>query len=190
MGDKLRALSRTYAPTLAGTPVAMQFDPKTSAFRLIYSTAESAATRLLPSVIYLNEELRYGNGHDVHVINGSKLPWPLSRKNQIALTTPLFAPSGTRVDVAVAPKYDGARVGVRWLNREPAVTWEVIDTARPGFSLLVLGKEAQKEVRVFGDDGDQLCLLEASSAGLKHCALDQTDWHGLLFGYRIELWFN
>ena len=69
---KVRALSRTYAPIVAGTPTATRFDRATGAFRLRY---ESAACDGLPTELFLNEAWTYDEhcGFNISVFNASLL---------------------------------------------------------------------------------------------------------------------
>jgi len=60
---KLKALSRTYAPAIAGTPSNMSFDPETGAFELTFNATISEAT----TEVYLNEELNYPDGYTTEV---------------------------------------------------------------------------------------------------------------------------
>eukprot|EP00947_MAST-08B_sp_MAST-8B-sp1_P002435 g2435.t1 len=94
--DKVAALSRTYAPVIAGTPTVMRFDPATAAFRLQYTTldaaekmteaeaAEAAAAAAAAAVgteaaalntsIFMNVPTYYNattGGFLVHVLNGT-----------------------------------------------------------------------------------------------------------------------
>jgi len=186
--NKLKALSRTYCPVMAGTPISMRFETESAAFRLKYTT-EASATRVLPTEIYLNEQIYYPSGYDVRVLNASVLLWPFTKQNQIAVASSVFSHPGLVVDVVVAPKYSKDRLGGRLFWSAPPVTWEVFDSSHPQFSLLAVG-EVPKEVRVFGDAGNVVCSVHATSVGLHHCDLVQADWHGLLFDYRIELWYN
>jgi len=67
--EKLKALSRTYAPAIAGTPSRMSFDPDTGAFELTFNaTLADAATE-----VYLNEELNYPDGYTTEVTPSSCL---------------------------------------------------------------------------------------------------------------------
>jgi len=60
---KLKALSRTYAPAIAGTPQKMAFNPDTGSFTLEFVATVSEA----PTEVYLNEELNYPSGYSVEV---------------------------------------------------------------------------------------------------------------------------
>ncbi|CAJ1396445.1 unnamed protein product [Effrenium voratum] len=65
---KVAALSRTFAPYIAGRPTAMRYSD-TGAFRLSYVL--ESATRGLTTEIYLNEKMNYPSGFRVHVLNGT-----------------------------------------------------------------------------------------------------------------------
>jgi len=60
---KLKSLSRTYAPAIAGIPTKMSFDPDTGAFELSFISGSSDA----PTELYLNEALHYPNGYALDV---------------------------------------------------------------------------------------------------------------------------
>mmetsp|Transcript_118364 Transcript_118364/g.339732 ORF Transcript_118364/g.339732 Transcript_118364/m.339732 type:complete len:538 (-) Transcript_118364:380-1993(-) len=59
--EKLAALSRTFAPAIAGTPSRMHFDVGSGGFELTYVADVTSA----PTVVYVNEELNYPGGFAV-----------------------------------------------------------------------------------------------------------------------------
>merc|ERR1712137_355098 len=64
---KVTALVRTYAPTIAGTPVQHVFDPETSIFTLQFNVTADTTTQ--SSEIYYNPQYVYPNGISL-VTNG------------------------------------------------------------------------------------------------------------------------
>uniref|UniRef100_A0A7S2L1Z6 Glycoside hydrolase family 5 domain-containing protein n=1 Tax=Zooxanthella nutricula TaxID=1333877 RepID=A0A7S2L1Z6_9DINO len=78
---KLKALSRTYAPAIGGTPTRMAFDPDTGAFELVFV----ASVRTAPTVLYVNEELHYPHGYDVEVTPTGCLNMRSLEKNYVEL---------------------------------------------------------------------------------------------------------
>ena len=64
--NKVRALSRTYAQKIAGKPINMFYNTTDSSFRLVYSINSSIKE---PTVVYINEQLNYKNGYNLHVIS-------------------------------------------------------------------------------------------------------------------------
>jgi len=56
---KLKTLSRTYAPAIAGSPLHMAFDPATAAFELDFNATVVGE----PTELYLNEPLYYPHGY-------------------------------------------------------------------------------------------------------------------------------
>jgi hypothetical protein len=63
--NKVKALSRTFAPVIAGQPSAMSFDPASAAFSLLYTTLSIAAT---VTQLYLPLAFHYPNGYDILVV--------------------------------------------------------------------------------------------------------------------------
>merc|ERR1719401_566472 len=98
---KLRALSRTYAPAIGGTPSKMSFDPLTGAFTLVFT----ATVRDAPTVVYLNEELNYPGGYSLEVTPANCLSQQKSEANYINLYLVKGAQcEGSSVTVAVRRK--------------------------------------------------------------------------------------
>lgn len=67
---KLKTLSRTYAPAIAGQEIKMNFDPSSATFTLDYvygSESSGAVAVVAPTSIFLNEDLYYPNGFNVTV---------------------------------------------------------------------------------------------------------------------------
>merc|ERR1712224_190040 len=64
-------------------------------------------------------------------------------------------------------------------------------TGAPSFSFATSSSISWwKGLKVFDDDGNQVCFLglQDNNHGPQSCALAAGAAHGLLFGYRIELW--
>eukprot|EP00742_Colponemidia_sp_Colp-10_P015170 GILJ01017296.1.p1 GENE.GILJ01017296.1~~GILJ01017296.1.p1 ORF type:complete len:545 (+),score=64.48 GILJ01017296.1:241-1635(+) len=60
--NKIRALARTYAQTVAGTPTLMRFNAKTGHFTLKYKPAIHGTTFSLPTEIYASQKYYYPTG--------------------------------------------------------------------------------------------------------------------------------
>ena len=90
--NKLKALSRTYATAIAGTPLSTSFDVTDGFYNLSWLVNANITE---PTEIYLNEELWYANGYSIDIspsgytkvsseenrikiyLNGSKIPQAL-----------------------------------------------------------------------------------------------------------------
>jgi len=96
--EKLKALSRTYAPAIAGEPNHMNFDPKTGDFELSFrATIEEAATE-----VYLNEALNYPNGYTTEVTPSGCLSQSSNEQNYIQFELILGAAcKGSNVTVRI-----------------------------------------------------------------------------------------
>jgi len=79
---KVRALSRTYAPAIAGVPTKMEFVPATSAFTLQYKANANAR---LPTEIYLNEKYYYPKGFTVAITPASAAAWVQTAPNRVEI---------------------------------------------------------------------------------------------------------
>jgi len=62
--NKLRMLTRTYAPAISGIPLKFSFNPASAEFRLEF---RSAACNGAPTEVYLNEEINYPHGFKVSI---------------------------------------------------------------------------------------------------------------------------
>jgi len=79
---KLKTLSRTFAPAIAGTPRKMKFDPVSGSFNLTFTLAlANAATE-----VYLNEALNYPGGFSVEVRPENCLNWSQNEQNFLEFT--------------------------------------------------------------------------------------------------------
>lgn len=57
-----KALARTYARRVSGTPTAMHFDHKTGNFTLTYTPSSDPAVLALPTEVYVNLPFYYPSG--------------------------------------------------------------------------------------------------------------------------------
>jgi len=98
---KLKALSRTYAPAIAGTPSKMAFDPKTGVFELAFTATVADA----PTEVYLNEELHYPHGFSLDVAPAGCLAQRQAEPNYLQLSlADTAACRGAAITVKIAPK--------------------------------------------------------------------------------------
>jgi len=100
---KLKTLSRTYAPAIAGTPKKMAFDPDTGKFTLAFIATVTDA----PTVIYMNEALHYPDGFSLQTSPARCLTARSSETNYLEL---FLAPGpscvGATVTVSIERKDD------------------------------------------------------------------------------------
>jgi hypothetical protein len=196
---KLAALSRTYAPAVAGTPTAMRFEPSSGAFRLAYTThGAAAATRQLATEIYLNVPLHYAAGFQYDLINatnGSVAP-------DADGTFKVYAAGGSaaadvEVGVAIVRASTGRRSGTIRSKDGDLIQWELLDAVGDdpaGFSFHSDGNLTWwKMIRVAKDGaakGEHACVMEEQGAdhAPKQCLLAGLQRHQYLFDYSIELW--
>eukprot|EP00927_Polykrikos_kofoidii_P059479 TRINITY_DN5462_c0_g1_i1.p1 TRINITY_DN5462_c0_g1~~TRINITY_DN5462_c0_g1_i1.p1 ORF type:complete len:700 (-),score=78.38 TRINITY_DN5462_c0_g1_i1:191-2290(-) len=185
---KVAALSRTFAPVVAGRPLQARFEPRTGAFRLLYEALKGSQ---LATEVFLNEQMIYDTGHVVSVVNGD---WQRVRPNHLTVVAVSEeVPGNPLVDVAVTRPYKGASSGTLRLGDEAVVKWDLVENeSDPGFEFFASeGTSGWKALRVFGDNGDCLCALEADgdgqSAKKSSCNLE-AHRHALLFDYRLEIW--
>eukprot|EP00930_Biecheleria_cincta_P018359 TRINITY_DN14328_c0_g2_i1.p1 TRINITY_DN14328_c0_g2~~TRINITY_DN14328_c0_g2_i1.p1 ORF type:complete len:673 (-),score=85.83 TRINITY_DN14328_c0_g2_i1:149-2167(-) len=182
---KVAALSRTFAPAIAGLPQKMSYEPRTGAFRLAYKVQE--ATAHLPTEIYLNRDLNYNStAYITSCLNGQIQ----SNGTGFLYVTPSAA--GVQVSVAVARPYEGAKTGTFQSKDKDLISWAVSDNeTSPGFELSTAAHITYwKSLKVFADHGEMLCELSLQDAnhGPARCDLRYTQQHDFLFSYRIELW--
>jgi endoglycosylceramidase len=196
---KLGALSRTYAPVVAGKLTAIRFDPVSAAFRLTYTTADTPKdTRALATEIYLNTEAHYPGslplaGFETDLINAASPSGDL-----VNGTMEVFAGmDGKPVDVAIVRPYSGALAGMLRTINGDLVKWEVFDSkyyGKAGFTMVKPGNITWwKGFRIYADgkkSGDYTCVLEAqdSDDAPKVCGLEGPVRHDFLFDYGIEIW--
>lgn len=94
---KLRALTRTFAPQVAGSPIFTRFDNSTGdeVFSLEYTSTGSGST-----VMYVNEELHYQDGVDVSIEPASAASWIPG----LAPSTIEIISNGTEANITVIVK--------------------------------------------------------------------------------------
>ncbi|CAE8700421.1 unnamed protein product, partial [Polarella glacialis] len=184
---KVAALSRTYAPIIAGRPELVRYDAKTGAFHLRLST--DAGTDHLPTEIYLNRKMNYpGQGFVVHALNATVED---QGDGPLLVTALARVPAGLQVDVVVTRPYSGPTSGTFAAASKDAIKWQVEESSSPGFGLSVSEKsKGWRALKVFSDDGKLICALETSKGGTvaQHCSLEGKDRHGFLFQYYVEIW--
>jgi len=101
MSAKVRALSRTYAQAIAGTPNQMKFNPANSHFKLVFEMNKSIK---LPTEIYLNEAWYYQNGYVVSITPANVAKWTTPERNKVYIFPLSSAPSRVNVTVTIYPK--------------------------------------------------------------------------------------
>lgn len=99
--NKVKALSRTYARAIAGTPTAMNFDPETSVFQLTYILNLKVSQ---PTEIYLNEEYYYANGYVVSVVPSQIVQAKSPGKNLVWVYALPTATDGATITITISPK--------------------------------------------------------------------------------------
>ncbi|KAJ4461998.1 putative Glycoside hydrolase [Paratrimastix pyriformis] len=104
--SKVRALSRTFAPAIAGVPVSMAFDPETALYNLKYNPNPAAKG---PTEIYLNEAWYYPHGFDVTITPPGAAQWAKVATNRIEVTH-TAASRGTTVQITITPVAAAATV--------------------------------------------------------------------------------
>jgi endoglycosylceramidase len=182
---KVAALSRTYAPAIAGHPQQMKFSAATGAFRLRYTTEE--ATQHLSTDIYLNKEMNYKEqGYLVSAFNAT-----VKEKATNRLVANANA-ANLKVDIAIVRPYSGPNEGKFHSADGDDLTWNMVDSEdSPGFELQTIDNITWwKALYVYTDAGDLLCSLSTQDGnhGPVGCKLADEHKHDFLFGYRIELW--
>jgi endoglycosylceramidase len=94
-----RAVSRTYAPVVAGHATRMRFNATTAAFVLTYVTQPRAAVTNRTTEVYLNEALHYAGGYTATLSTPHAVT--RSRRNHIAVTHSAALPAGTAITLTV-----------------------------------------------------------------------------------------
>jgi len=98
------------------------------------------------------------------------------------------------VDVAVAPRYSGAKSGHFKSADGDIIAWNVLsgeEVATGGFTLSTASNITWwKAFKIVADDGTELCVLQMQDGdhGPKTCLLSGGNSHAFLFDYRIEVW--
>ncbi|XXQ34777.1 Glycoside hydrolase family 5 domain-containing protein [Plasmodiophora brassicae] len=100
--EKLRALSRTYAPAVQGRIHSMAFDATAAAFHLEFTLDPSVAA---DTEIYFNEDLHYPNGYRVVLAPPDAVSWSYVERNRIVVSvkrhTSLAQLDGTRITIGI-----------------------------------------------------------------------------------------
>lgn len=184
MERKVAALSRTYAPAVAGVPELMRYEPRTGAFRLRYTAVDGT----LPTEVFFNQRMNYPEGYKLSLLNGSVSP---SSTNGLQV---LAAENGSSVDVALVNTSTSncSRSGIVKSAGGGTWRWQVEDSLdSPGFSLkAAAGINRWKAIVVRSDDGEQICSLQTQDDrhGPDSCKLLGSQQHSFLFQYKIEVW--
>jgi len=183
--QKVAALSRTYAPYIAGRASSMRYDAKSGAFRLVYVL--EANTRALATEVYINEKLIYPRGAAVHAVGGV-----VSREvNKIQVLAKDDQPTGAVVDVAVAPAPQEHAEGQLHSKGGGKVQWKAQPANMTTFELSTDEKITWwKGLKVINDLGETVCDLQLQDAvhGPLRCTVPPALQNTMLFKYTIELW--
>jgi len=99
---KVKALSRTYAQAISGTPTSMKFNETSAQFHLTY-TYSAAVPTTAPTVIYYNAEWHYPRGFLIFVTPSNFVSWTSLETGYIQLWHQASLPNGTTVDVKIQP---------------------------------------------------------------------------------------
>ncbi|CAJ1398146.1 unnamed protein product [Effrenium voratum] len=97
--DKLRTLTRSYAPAIAGRPLRMDFDSGTRIFELDFMVSVEA-----PTEIYINEALHYPAGYALNVLPPNCLKELPKVKNLVRLALADNACLGKVMEVRIQPE--------------------------------------------------------------------------------------
>jgi len=184
---KVSALSRTYAPSIAGKPLVTKYNGSTGAYHLRYSAVSTTAHLLTD--IFLNEDLMYNNGYELSIQNAK-----LYSKEHNHLFIKADRPN-IDVDIALSKKVatlSSAESGWFHLSDDDWIKWELDkDAQTPGFEFSDADNlTSWRMLRFIGDDRSAPCSLElqGSNQGPKNCELDAESMHNFLFSYSIEVW--
>lgn len=105
--DKVKALSRTYAPVVQGVATAMSFDSDTAAFQLSYNTDRTYENNA-NTLIFLHSEYYYPNGFNVALSStpiALPLTWKIVDKHYISVQIPFdLYPDTLTISVQITPK--------------------------------------------------------------------------------------
>jgi endoglycosylceramidase len=99
--DKVRGLSRTYAPLIAGVPTHWMFDTETAAFEIEFTLDTKIQA---PTVLYANLEMWYPKGLEISVLPAGALEWSSTEVNYYEFVPSSGAVSGTTVTIQVTSK--------------------------------------------------------------------------------------
>jgi len=181
---KVAALSRTYAPKISGVPQQVRYARSTNAFRLKYLSDGGS------SEIFINEEMNYQSGHDVHATNAVVTK---SGENRLKVQ----ADSGAAVDIVILPSMTSANgggpSGFIYSADKDTLRWSVEDSQSPGFELSVASNMTTgywHGLVIKNDDGEEVCSfgMQDKNHGPEGCNLQAAEQNSFLFSYKIELW--
>lgn len=187
---KVAALSRTYAPSIAGTPVITQFSSITGAYHLRY--VSNPVSDHLPTDVFLNEEYMYPDGYNL-VLKNAVVAQKTQNHLSINATAPDAFAGPFNVDVLIVPS-KAAFNQSGWFHSKDNdwIKWEVHDrgTRKPGFDFVSSNNVTWwKQLNLIGDDGKTVGALQTQDG--KHTAsFDLLAASELMFvaGYKIEVW--
>lgn len=177
--SKVKALSRTYAQFIAGSPSTMRYDAETGAFRLQYVTS-TEITKGLATKIFLNEKMNYPRGVQFNVLNGTGI----RHQNEVQV----LADPGREVDVALVRETLGPFQGSFSSKGGGLVQWNMTSAETSEFELSSSENVTWwKGLKVISDQGHVLCDLQVQdSQKSARCVVPVA--HELLFNYSVELW--
>jgi endoglycosylceramidase len=98
--EKVKALSRTYAQAISGTPLAMKFNTTTSEFSLDYVYGANIPTSQ-PTIIFLNQAWYYPRGYNVVLNPASHLSYSSSEPNYVQIWHSASLAPGVIINVKI-----------------------------------------------------------------------------------------
>jgi len=180
---KIKALTRTYAPVIAGAPGSMRFDIVTGAFRLTY--APDAATHGLKTEIYFNNATHYGPGYQMSCLNGTAGE---AGPNTIEVSAGSGSITNT-VDFALTRHNNTLHNATGVFNN---MGWTAVnEETKPGFDFSTVPTlNWWKQLRIYNDNKELVCTLTVNGGdhGPHGCDLAPEDLHAFMFDYYIEVW--
>eukprot|EP00913_Durusdinium_trenchii_P027858 g26120.t1 len=181
--SKVAALSRTFAPTIAGAPRTMRFAHATGAFRLRYAARWERVAEVWRSVEVTPRRMHYPRGIQLHVLNGTARQLP----NQVEVVAD---DSGGMVDVALVREHWGPLQGHFQSQGGGTVQWQMTSAATVEFELSAAESVTWwKQLKVISDHGEVLCDLQIQDGQPPaRCSIPDSSAHELLFNYSLELW--
>lgn len=139
------------------------------------------------SEIFINEQMNYQSGHDVHATNAVVTK---SAKNRLKVQ----ADSGASVTVVILPSQAAnAASGFFYSADKDTLRWSVEDSETPGFELSVANNMTTgywHGLKIKDDDGKEVCSfgMQDENHGPEGCDLEGVSLNNFLFSYKIELW--
>lgn len=98
--NKVKALSRTFAKTVAGHPNSMSFDPSTAIFMLSLTTLKIDATT---TEVFVPEKYHYPQGYKVTVEPSLAMTWDARKNGIVKFTLAQNIPVGTTIKITITP---------------------------------------------------------------------------------------